>query len=81
MGMNNPHNPEQALWDAYTGWAEKLKSDPHNDGVRGNAEYYYGQWEKQCEKRVKEALRDHKVKETAGDKMPKVKPKADKLKS
>lgn len=82
MSMNNPHSPEKALWDAYIGWMDTVVRDPHNTSAKESADYYYDQWEKQTEKRVTIALKDQKIKETAGDKMSKVKPpKADRLSS
>lgn len=79
MGMRNPHHPEQELWSAIVHWNEVLSSDPHNEAAADNFAYYTDQWFKQCEKLVVLAMREHKVKNTVGDRMPK--PKADKLTS
>lgn len=81
MGMNNPHNPEKVLWDAYIDWMNTFQKDPHNSSAKESADYYFDQWMKQTEKRVVEEFSRQRIKETAGDKMPKVKPKADKLSS
>lgn len=75
MGMNNPHNPEGALWDAYMSWTSKWKADPHNSDAKSNSDYYFDQWMKQTEKRVLAELRDKKIKDTAADKL-KMKPRA-----
>jgi hypothetical protein len=68
MGMSNPHDPIKALWEGY------------NTAIRNkdfsNAEYYYDQWEKQCEKLVKLELEAKKVKAAADEPKPRpVKPK------
>lgn len=81
MGMTNPHNPEETLWNAYSAHMDIFVVDPHNSSAKDTADYYLDQWFKQTEKRVKAEIASHRIKETAGDKLPKIKPKSDKLKS
>jgi hypothetical protein len=82
MGMQNPHNPEKTLWDAYMSWTDKWKNDPHNMDAKSSADYYYEQWEKQCEKQVTFEIREKRIKETAGDRVSRItKPRPDKLSS
>jgi hypothetical protein len=73
------HNPERQMWEALTLHFDVLNGDPHNKSALENAHYYTDQWYKQCEKRVTNEIRAKKIKETAGDKLPKITPKADKL--
>lgn len=83
MAMNNPHNPEKALWDAYISNMNAFKSSDSRDKVaKENADYYYDQWEKQCEKAVRRELEDKKIKASADEPKPKkIKPKPDPLKT
>lgn len=74
MGMNNPHDPITALWQGYNSSISR--------GDYSTAEYYYDQWEKQCEKLVTAELQAKKIKAAADEPKPKkIRPKSDTLKS
>lgn len=79
--MNNPHDPETALWNAYIKQMDIFVSDPHNKSAKETADYYYEQFCKQTEKRVTSELQRQKVKATEDEKKleKKIKPKSDRL--
>lgn len=85
MAMNNPHEPEKALWEAYINNMNAFKRDSNDKNAKENADYYYDQWEKQCEKAVRRELEDKKIKAAADEpktkKPNKIKPKPDPLKT
>lgn len=71
--MNNPHDPVGALWKGYM---DAMAADN-----KGDADYYYDQWEKLCEKLVRSEMDTKKIKASADEpKSKKVKPKSDPLK-
>lgn len=52
MGMNNPHNPDKAMWEAYVDWMGTYAADRSNTTALETADYYLEQWWKCLERRL-----------------------------